>query len=274
MAHKSFRTSIAIDAAPDRVWAILVNAADYPRWNSTVDSVAGRIGPGERVTVHAKISPGRAFPVRVSEFVANRRMVWTGGMPLGLFKGERVFTLAPRGSGTDFAMEEQFTGLMAPLIGRSIPDLQPAFDAFARDLKRAAEVTPAAAASASPRGQATSGPSGAAAPAPVPPGIVQLSAPDLKAMIDDGHEFQFIDVRTPQERAIARIEGAELLDQAKHDQLMTLDRDTPLVFQCHHGGRSQSAAEYFHAAGFQKVFNLRGGIDAWSQQVDPTIPRY
>lgn len=60
-------------------------------------------------------------------------------MPLGLFKGERTFTLASRNNGdVEFSMREEYTGLLAPLIGRSIPDLQPAFDQFASDLKRAA----------------------------------------------------------------------------------------------------------------------------------------
>jgi hypothetical protein len=67
-------------------------------------------------------------------------MVWSGGMPLGLFTGTRTFTLTPRSDGsTEFTMREEFRGLLAPLIGRSIPDLQPAFDAFAAALKREAE---------------------------------------------------------------------------------------------------------------------------------------
>jgi hypothetical protein len=68
-------------------------------------------------------------------------MVWTGGMPLGFFKGERTFTLTPDSNGdTEFSMREEYSGVMAPLICRSIPDLQPAFDEFASDLKRATEV--------------------------------------------------------------------------------------------------------------------------------------
>lgn len=137
---KSFAASIAIRATPETIWSILTDAAAYPGWNSTVDRVDGRIAAGEKITVHAKISPGRAFPVTVAEFAPPRRMVWRGGMPLGLFKGERVFTLTPQPDGTvTFAMHEEFTGLLAPLIGRSIPDLQPAFDAFAADLKRRAQ---------------------------------------------------------------------------------------------------------------------------------------
>ena len=137
---KSFATTIAVDAPAATVWSLLTDAAGYPVWNSTVEKIDGRIAAGEKVTVHAKASPGRAFPLRVSVFEAPTRMIWTGGMPLGLFKGERTFTLTPDASGNvEFSMREQYTGWMAPWISRSIPDLQPAFDEFARDLKRAAE---------------------------------------------------------------------------------------------------------------------------------------
>lgn len=104
--------------------------------------------------------------------------------------------------------------------------------------------------------------------------IEQLSAPELKALIESGAAFEFIDVRTGWERDLAAIAGSRLLDQAYHDYLLTLDRGTMLVFQCHHGIRSQSAAEYCQTLGFQHLFNLRGGIDAWSQFVDPAVPRY
>ena len=93
-------------------------------------------------------------------------------------------------------------------------------------------------------------------------------------MIDGGHRFELVDVRTEEERAIAKLEGSRLLDQAYHDHLLTLDPDTPIVFQCHHGIRSQSAAEYCRGLGFRNLFNLRGGIDAWSVLVDPSVPRY
>jgi len=104
--------------------------------------------------------------------------------------------------------------------------------------------------------------------------IRQLSAPDLKALLESGTAIELVDVRTHEERAIAAIAGSRLLDQAYHDALFLRDRDTPLVFQCHHGVRSQHAAEYFREQGFRNLYNLRGGIDAWSLQVDPSVPRY
>jgi hypothetical protein len=139
---KSFAVTTSIRATPERIWALLTSAPGYTSWNNTVEKIDGKIAPGERVTVHAKINPGRAFPVKVAEFEPSRRMVWIGGMPLGLFKGERTFTLQPGSNGeVEFSMREEYTGWMAPLIGRSIPDLQPAFEEFASDLKRAAEET-------------------------------------------------------------------------------------------------------------------------------------
>ena len=137
---KSFATRSIIRATPDAIWHILTAAPGYADWNTTVSRVDGRIALGESFTVHARLAPGRAFPVRVVAFDAPRRMVWRGGMPLGLFKGERIFELKPVGDGgVEFAMREDFSGLLAPLICKSIPDLQPAFDEFAACLKARAE---------------------------------------------------------------------------------------------------------------------------------------
>jgi hypothetical protein len=137
---KAFAVKTSSRATPERIWALLTEATGYTRWNNTVNAVDGNIAPGARVTVHSKINPGRAFPVNVAEFEPSHRMVWIGGMPLGLFRGERTFTLKPGSNGeVEFSMREEYTGLLASLIGRSIPNLQPAFDEFASDLKRAAE---------------------------------------------------------------------------------------------------------------------------------------
>jgi hypothetical protein len=137
---KTFATTIVINASPPRVWSILTDLARYPDWNPTVSAVEGRIATGERVTLRARINPGRSFPLTVTVVDPHRRMVWRGGMPLGLFTGERVFSLIPKSDGAvEFSMREAFTGLLAPLIGRSIPDMQPEFDEFAAALKREAE---------------------------------------------------------------------------------------------------------------------------------------
>jgi hypothetical protein len=135
-----FATSITIRARAESVWALLTDAAGYPAWNSTIEKIDGRIAAGERMKLYAKATPGRAFSLKITDVSPGRGMTWIGGMPLGLFKGTRRLTLTP-GSGdeVEFAMVETYAGPLAPLITRMIPDLQPAFDTFAADLKRRAE---------------------------------------------------------------------------------------------------------------------------------------
>jgi monothiol glutaredoxin len=106
------------------------------------------------------------------------------------------------------------------------------------------------------------------------PKVHQLTPDALNAMIDGGESFELFDVRTPEERAIASIAGARLLDDEAVKHIESLDKDAALVFHCHHGGRSQAAAERFVRQGFRRVYNLAGGIDAWSTSVDPKTPRY
>lgn len=137
---KRFLTRVTIAATPETTWALLVDAPGYPAWNTTVARIVGTIAPGETIRVHAKRNPGRAFPVKVVEFAPPRRMTWVGGMPLGLFRGVRTFSLTPQVDGRlEFTMDELFSGPLSPLFGRSIPDMQPAFDEFAAALKARAE---------------------------------------------------------------------------------------------------------------------------------------
>jgi monothiol glutaredoxin len=109
---------------------------------------------------------------------------------------------------------------------------------------------------------------------PNAPRVQQMSVGDLKAAIDAGNPMEILDVRTPEERAIAAIPGASLLNEGEAARIEGMPRDTKLVLHCHHGGRSQQAAEQFVSLGFTQVFNVVGGIDAWSQEIDPDVPRY
>lgn len=106
-----------------------------------------------------------------------------------------------------------------------------------------------------------------------PPKVRQLSAPELKSMLDRGEVIVF-DVRPEDERVIATIVAARPLDAAGQKTLFGLDRETPVAFHCHLGLRSQEAGEQLLREGFRNVYNLKGGIDAWSQMVDPSVPRY
>jgi hypothetical protein len=137
---KAYEASSTISAKPEAIWAILTDGTNYSGWDSGVERVEGRIAAGETIKVYVKVNPGRAFPVKVIEFEPGRRMVWSGGMPLGLFKGVRTYTLSPQGAGTTkFNMREEYTGPLLPMIWRSIPDLGPSFTQFATGLKQRAE---------------------------------------------------------------------------------------------------------------------------------------
>ena len=104
--------------------------------------------------------------------------------------------------------------------------------------------------------------------------VRQITVVELKKLMESKTLYELVDVRTEGERAIARIDGFRLLDEAEHDHLTALDVEAPLVFLCHHGIRSQHAADYFKERGFRHVYNVQGGIDAWSRSVDPAVPRY
>jgi hypothetical protein len=138
----AFESSADIAAAPEAVWAVLADPGSWPEWDSGVARVEGRAEKGSKLKLTTEADPGKAWPLKVAEVDPPRRMVFTGGMPLGLFKGERTYVLEPAGAGTRFHLREQFTGPLAPLIGRSIPDLQPSFDQFAAGLKARAEGSP------------------------------------------------------------------------------------------------------------------------------------
>ena len=109
---------------------------------------------------------------------------------------------------------------------------------------------------------------------PNAPRMQTMSVRELKDALDASEKLELLDVRTPEERAIAAIPGAVLLNEEEAARIEGLPRDTRLVLHCHHGGRSQQAAEQFISLGFSQVFNVIGGIDAWSQEIDPDVPRY
>ncbi len=107
-----------------------------------------------------------------------------------------------------------------------------------------------------------------------PPRVRPLRVSELRAMMDRGEKFELFDVRTPDERAIAKIAVARHLDESGAAHLEALPKDATIVFQCHHGMRSRRAAEQAIEHGFTRVFNLEGGIDAWSREIDPSVPTY
>ena len=104
---------------------------------------------------------------------------------------------------------------------------------------------------------------------------LEVTAAELAAEWKEHPDLLVLDVREPHEYEIARIEGAKLIPLSQlPDRLGDLDGHREIVTHCHHGARSLKALEILKAAGFSKVRSLRGGIDAWSVNVDSNVPRY
>ena len=136
---KTDSASINIKATPEKIWSIITDGPNYPAWDKSADRIEGRIESGGKVTAYTKLSP-RAFPVKVTTFEPGRKMVWTGGMPLGLFTGVRTFNLAPKGDGTvDFTIREDFSGPLLGMMQGSLPDMTQVFKDMVQGLKERAE---------------------------------------------------------------------------------------------------------------------------------------
>jgi len=137
---KTFSATTLIKAPAETIWKIITDAPNYPAWDPWAIRIEGRIAPGETVTAYTKLSPKQAFPAKVTEFEPGQRMVWTGGMPLGLFKGVSTFILTPKGDGNiEFTLREEFSGPLLPMFAGSLPDMTKPFQDFVAGLKARAE---------------------------------------------------------------------------------------------------------------------------------------
>lgn len=135
--QNEYSTVVHIDAAPKTVWKALTDAAAYEKWNPEINGIAGRFEPGRKFTVRVKITGGqiRSVTMRVTTFDPPAHMVWTGGLPLGLFVGRRTFTVSSQGTGAEFRMHLSMTGPLARLILSTLGDRQPEIDSFSAALK-------------------------------------------------------------------------------------------------------------------------------------------
>ncbi|NNC41489.1 MAG: SRPBCC domain-containing protein [Acidimicrobiia bacterium] len=130
----------SIDASPQAIWEVLTDGPGFTSWDSGIVRFEGTIAAGNKVKLFSEVSPNRAFPLKVTELSPPRKMVFKGGMPLGLFTGVRSYTLEPEaGGGTRFHMREEYTGPLLRMIWKSMPDLGPSFEKFASGLKARAE---------------------------------------------------------------------------------------------------------------------------------------
>src|SRR6476469_9605692 len=97
-----------IDAPPERVWALLADASTYGAWNRAVVSIEGTIATGSTISLVSIANPKRAFKLHVADVAAPNRMVWSNGMPFGLFSGVRTYRVDPREGVTHFEMTEEY----------------------------------------------------------------------------------------------------------------------------------------------------------------------
>lgn len=122
-----------IDADPSIIWALLTNAVDFSRWNSTIVSIEGQIQKGEKIKLKSTLDPSRTFKLKVKEWIPEQRLVWGDAM------GERTYTLEKKANATLFTMTEKIGGLMFPLFASKIPSFDESFEQFTADLKKEAE---------------------------------------------------------------------------------------------------------------------------------------
>ena len=135
-----FEARSTISATPEEVWPVLAAVDAWPSWDSGVVGVRGTAALGRKVTVESAAAPGNKFPVKVTAFDAPRVLELTGGLPFGLFRGARTFTLTPaKGGSTLFVMREEYSGPLLERMWKSIPDLQASFQQFADGLKQRVE---------------------------------------------------------------------------------------------------------------------------------------
>jgi uncharacterized protein YndB with AHSA1/START domain len=128
----SINTTIFAD--PAIVWALLTNASDIPRWNSTITSLKGNIRENETIELKSTLDTKRTYKLKVKEFVPERRLAWGDAM------GNRVYTIDKSGGGSVlFSMAEKIGGPLFPLFAGSIPSFDESFEQFAADLKKEAE---------------------------------------------------------------------------------------------------------------------------------------
>ncbi len=102
----------------------------------------------------------------------------------------------------------------------------------------------------------------------------EISVRQLKQRFEKGEKIFLLDVREPYEHRVANLSGLLIPLGQLADRVRELDPDREIVVYCHHGNRSAFAVQFLKNQGFESVLNLAGGIDAWSKEVDPNLPRY
>ena len=104
--------------------------------------------------------------------------------------------------------------------------------------------------------------------------VSEITVQELQELKKNEAPFFLLDVRNPNEFALCNLGGHLIPINELPGRLSEIDSETQVIIHCHAGGRSKRAAEFLIAHGFRHVFNLRGGITAWANEIDPSMPKY
>ncbi|MCB0393546.1 MAG: SRPBCC domain-containing protein [Bdellovibrionales bacterium] len=134
-----FQADTNINSPASMVWKELTNISDWHKWDPNIIKIEGQLALGNKIKIFTKLSD-RAFPVKVEKMDPEKQMIFSGGLPFGLFHGKRVFSIVSNGDGTvKFDTTETFTGPLAKVFQKKMPDLTPYFVTFVNGLKNRCE---------------------------------------------------------------------------------------------------------------------------------------
>jgi len=132
----TYSVATLLQASEDIIWKKLTDIDQLLQWDSMLVEMKGAIGKNGKIELRSAISPSQTFKLKVTEFIPNRKMVWSSSMG-PLFKGVRTYELIPNRDGTTlFRMNEKFSGLLLPLMKRMLPDCNILFGTYIRDLNK------------------------------------------------------------------------------------------------------------------------------------------
>jgi hypothetical protein len=136
---KSYEAEILVNARNSTVWDIITDASNFTVWDSGITRIQGELRNGGTIKIRTRTGGNRTFRLHVQQ-IPGEVMTWTGGLPLGMFKGMRTFTLSPRSGMTHLRVKEEFNGPLLGLIWRTVPDLGQDCTGYVNAVKERAEL--------------------------------------------------------------------------------------------------------------------------------------
>lgn len=136
---KSLEAETLINARNSTVWEIITDARNYTVWESGITSIQGELRNGGTIRIRTRTRGNRTFRLRVQQ-IPGEVMTWTGGLPLGLFRGVRTFTLSPQRGMTQLRVKEEFSGPLLGLMDKTMADTEQALTDYVNAVKERAEL--------------------------------------------------------------------------------------------------------------------------------------